>query len=101
MGNSAKTAPGKPFQKGISGNPGGRPKKTQEEFDLIAACKAKTPDALGVVEKIMLTGETEKNRLSAAQIIIERAYGKPKQEVEASVSGQIEQIVRKIVDPKQ
>lgn len=88
------------FVKGQSGNPGGRKKRTQEEFDLIAACKAKTPDALEVIENIMLNGETEKNRLTAATTIIERAYGKPKQEVEAQVSGQIEQIVRRIVDPK-
>lgn len=99
-GANSRRSAGRPFKKGISGNPGGRPKKTAEEFDLIAACKDKTPAALTTIENIMVNGETEKNRLTAAQIIIERAYGKPKQEVEAQVSGQIEQIVRKIVDPK-
>ncbi|QIN95329.1 hypothetical protein PBR31_00018 [Xanthomonas phage PBR31] len=98
--NSRKTAPGKPFPKGISGNPNGRPKRTQEEFDLIEACRRKTPEALAVWEHVMINGESEKNRLTAAQMIIERAYGKPKQEVEAQVNGQIEQIVRRIVDPK-
>lgn len=79
--NTPKTgkrpAPKTAFVKGQSGNPGGRPKKTPEQFELEAACKAKTPDALAVIESIMLNGENERNRLAAAQAIIERAYGRP------------------------
>ena len=67
------------FKKGQSGNPGGRKKRTPEEFELIRACKDKTPAALDVIEKIMVSGENERNRLAAAQAIIERAYGKPTQ----------------------
>jgi hypothetical protein len=72
----------KGFAKGQSGNPGGRAKRTVEEIDLIAACKAKTPAALDTVESIMINGESEKNRLSAAQYIIDRAYGKAIQQTE-------------------
>jgi hypothetical protein len=101
--NSSGTGerPGR-FKKGQSGNPGGRPKKTPEELDLIAACKAKTPAALAVIESIMTTGENERNRLAAAQAIIERAYGKPKEAVEldAHITGRIEQITRRIIHPK-
>lgn len=79
--------PGKKFTKGQSGNPVGRPKRTQEELDLIAACKQKTPAALEVIENIMAHGEKENNRLAAAQIIIERAYGKPVQPNELSGKG--------------
>ena len=64
-----------PFVKGKSGNPGGRPKKTEQEFDLISACRQKAPDALAVIENIMVNGESERVRLSAAIAIIERAYG--------------------------
>ncbi|MBR8343063.1 hypothetical protein KDX40_04835 [Burkholderia ambifaria] len=99
--NSSKTGdrPGR-FKKGKSGNPGGRPKKTAEELDLIAACKDRTPAALAVIESIMLKGENERNKLSAALALIERAYGKPKETVEANVTGRIETITRRIVRPQ-
>jgi hypothetical protein len=79
-----RRGPGKPFEPGKSGNPSGRAKRTQEELDLINACKEKTADALGVIEQIMLNGENERNRLSAAQYIIDRAYGKAVQQTELS-----------------
>lgn len=89
--NSEKTGkprgPGKPFPKGKTGNPSGRPKRTAEELDLIAACKARTPEALDVIASIMLRGENERNRLSAAVAIIERGYGKSVQSVEHSGAG--------------
>lgn len=60
----------------MSGNPGGRPKRTEEELDLIAACKDKTPAALAVIESIMTSGQSERTRLAAAISIIERGHGK-------------------------
>lgn len=98
---SVRKAPPKAFKPGQSGNPGGRPKKTPQELDLIAACKAKTPEALAVITKIMQTGDKDSVRLAAAQSIIERAYGKPVQPADVSVSGglMIGRIERVIVDP--
>jgi hypothetical protein len=85
--NSKKTArvPGKPFPKGKTGNPNGRPKKLPEEFELIAACKNKTPAALAVLESLMLKSTKDATRLGAALAIIERAHGKPLQPVNAYV----------------
>lgn len=86
---------GKPFEKGVGGNPRGRPKLTEEQLDLIAACKAKTPAALDVIANLMINGERETTRLSAALAIIERGHGKPEQPVKADVNGQISvEIVR-------
>lgn len=87
-GEKAKGKPrGKPITKGQVLNPGGRPKKTEAELDLIAACKAKTPEALDVMVHMMHNAEQEKNRLTAAMAIIERAYGKPVQPQDVNLSG--------------
>ena len=90
------------FAQGKSGNPGGRPKRTEEEFALIDACKRKAPDALDVIIKIMETGESDKVRLSAAQYVIDRGYGKAKQETDLNVSGElgIRSIAIEFVDTK-
>jgi hypothetical protein len=82
-----RRGPGRPFEPGQSGNPSGRAKRTQEELDLIDACKEKTPAALAVIEQIMMSGENERNRLAAAQYIIDRAYGKAVQQTELTGKG--------------
>ncbi|HKT89503.1 MAG TPA: hypothetical protein VJQ59_13755 [Candidatus Sulfotelmatobacter sp.] len=89
-------------REGSGRKPGSLSKRTPEELNLIAACKEKTPAALAVIESIMLGGDNERNRLAAAQAIIERAYGKPKETVEmdAQLSGRIETITRRIIRPK-
>lgn len=79
--NSEKTAKkprgsGKPFQPGQSGNPNGRPAKTEEQKTLEAMCRDKSMYALEVLEKIMVDGENERNRITAALAIIERGHGK-------------------------
>jgi hypothetical protein len=73
---------GKPFAKGVSGNSGGRPKRTQEEVDLIAACKEKTPEALEVIQDLMTNSTNDRVRLAAAEYILDRAWGKPTQRQE-------------------
>lgn len=89
MAEISKKPRGKPFQKGKTGNPGGRPKLTEEERSLVDACKAKAPAALDVIESIMLNSENDRNRLTAAMAIIERAWGKPVQPTENEHSGSI------------
>lgn len=89
-GKAAKGKPrGKPFAKGVTGNPGGRPARTPEELDLIQACKAKTPQALAVLVRIMESGEKERDQITAANMIIERAHGKPVQPTDNNHSGAV------------
>ena len=80
--NRKKTGEIMRFQKGKSGNPGGRPKKSMEQYDLEAAAREKAGAALDTLAQIMEHGEIERNRLSAAMAIIERGYGKPTQPIE-------------------
>lgn len=71
-----RKAPKTAFVKGQSGNPGGRPPKTDEQRTLEAMCRDKTQAALSVLLSIMDNGENERNRITAAMAIIERGHGK-------------------------
>ena len=88
---------GRAIVKGQVLNPTGRPKKTPQELDLIAACKAKTLDALAVITDIMTNGEKEQTRLAAALSIIERAYGKPVQPQDVNLTGDLQ--AKLTIDP--
>ncbi|MDD2649240.1 MAG: DUF5681 domain-containing protein [Eubacteriales bacterium] len=73
------------FIKGASGNSTGRP-KTPEEFKRLA--KEKSIDTLKAVIAIIEKPEINeaKDIISAARLIIEYAYGKPQQDVSATVN---------------
>lgn len=76
-----RKAPRSAFPKGKSGNPGGRPKKTQEEYDLEAACRALAPEAVEVLARVMREGKAESSRVRAAETVIDRGFGKAAQVV--------------------
>jgi hypothetical protein len=80
-----RKAPITAFKPGQSGNPGGRPKRTQQEYDLMAACGAMTPEALKTIVNLMLHADKDSVRLSAAMFIIERRYGKSVERKETRV----------------
>lgn len=73
------------FEKGQSGNPSGRPKQTQQELDLIQACRKKAPKALATLEAL-LDSENESVALRASIALLERAYGKPRQEIDMTTN---------------
>lgn len=92
-----------PFKKGQSGNPSGRKKKDQESLDLEASCKKLTPQALETIVAIMQGGDNERNKLTAAQYIVDRGYGKPVQAVSGKDGESIKHdltvtFIRKIID---
>jgi len=65
---------GRPFVKGISGNPGGRPKGRSEVNELALKW---SPEALRTLMRIMRDEEEEtKERIRAAEIILDRGLGK-------------------------
>ena len=77
--NSEKSARGRgrPFEKGKSGNPKGRPKKTQEEKDALAMIKSLAPKAADRLREIIESNECRVDlQLKAIEIILERTYGK-------------------------
>ena len=85
--NSNKTV-GTPFEKGKSGNPGGRPKMDDETKTIL---KAAAPDAARLMVEMMNNPKVQpKLRMQAAEVVMDRVYGKATQPIEGSMDNHIE-----------
>ena len=70
------------FQRGQSGNPGGRSKLPA---DIREAFKARAPQALEVLTRC-LQSDDDRIAMMAAQAILDRGYGKPTQSIDANIN---------------
>jgi hypothetical protein len=77
---SAKKQRGRPFKKGVSPNPSGRPKTPAEMKE---AFRAHTPEAIDYLGRLVMD-ETARpaDRIRAAEIIIDHGIGKAAQELQ-------------------
>lgn len=79
-----RRGPGRPFPKGVSGNPGGRPKEVAEVRDL---ARQHTEEAIRTLVTIMRMGTPDRARAAAAEALLDRGWGRPMQPAEMSGPG--------------
>jgi len=72
------------FRKGVSGNPGGRPKGLAE---VQALARQHAPQAIATLAEIMRNGKQERARIAAAEALLDRGYGKPTQRIAGDEDG--------------
>jgi hypothetical protein len=70
------------FRKGESGNPGGRPKLPAEMREMF---RAKAPEAFEVLSRHLQSPDA-KVAIAAATQILDRAYGRPVQSIDANIN---------------
>jgi hypothetical protein len=75
---------GRPFPKGVSGNPGGRPKVLGDVQEL---ARHKSPEAITTLANIMLDEKAPPAaRVAAANALLDRGYGKPTQPISQTLA---------------
>ena len=79
------------FPKGQSGNPGGRPRDKQKVAEL---ARSYTREAIDALVDIMRNGKDKRVRGTAATALLDRGWGKPKDEFVAEGNGYVEALRR-------
>ena len=81
IGSAKKKPRGRPFAKGVSGNPGGRPKDLLGE--IIRGHAGLSEELVAGVLKIFRAPQDQGMQLRAAEWLADRGWGKPAQQVES------------------
>lgn len=96
MANSANL---KPWKKGQSGNPKGRPPKLPKLDDLLATVMSEEKDGLTAAEAVLraMLIKATKGDVRAAEVLLDRAFGKVKQITDITSAGEQIKVVPPIV----
>lgn len=88
------------FTKGKSGNPNGRPKKIPDLDKLLAEVLGEEKNGLTAAQAILkaLLYKASKGDVRAAEVLLDRAYGKPKQQTDMNVTGSIPFVLERTIN---
>ena len=74
--------------------------KKKVPIDLDSLARAYTQQAIQTIGGVMINGTEEANRLRAADILLDRGWGRPKQQQTTTVQGGLDLIIRDIAAEK-
>lgn len=90
------------FKPGTSGNPGGRPKEDGTVADLKVLARAKTMDAFNAIIEVMDDPTAKPGiRLKAAEMVLDRAWGKAAPAVEQKPPGMAVTVGLSVLTPEE
>jgi hypothetical protein len=84
---------GRPFEKGQSGNPGGRPKEIK---DVQTLARSHTAEAIETLLEIMRNGKPDRARSAAAELLLDRGWGRAPQTID--IPDEREKILANLTD---
>jgi len=85
---SSKKQRGKPWPKGVSGNPSGREKLPEDVKHVRELARQYTDSAVETLANVMATGSPNA-RVSAANALIDRGWGKAEQPITGADGGTV------------
>jgi hypothetical protein len=91
MSLSPNLAKGVKFTKGVSGNPKGRPKRIPDLDLLLADVLGEEKDGTEAAKAILmaLRSKAIKGDVRAAEVLLDRAYGKAMQRIEGKIESSV------------
>ena len=101
MGNTKGIEPHK-FKKGQTGNPNGRPKKLPELDALLADVLGEEKDGKTAAQAILmaLRAKAAKGDVRAAEVLLDRGWGKVKQPIDGNLNVGMTLTVNKVIVTK-
>ena len=90
------------FKKGQTGNPNGRPRKLPELSKLMADILGDEKNGLTTAERILKAIEAKalKGDIKAAEMLLDRGYGKPKQTQETNITSSDPLVIIRTIEGK-
>src|SRR5215471_688117 len=89
-----RRGPGRPFSRGVSGNPGGRPRAA---LDVQALAREHTPQAIATLVKAL---DDDRLCVSAAVHLLDRAWGRPAPSLDLDGADRVTSVVLNIVSAR-